>query len=77
MRTSQTDNRAFKIRITTVDQCLLDSCSGVSISTLSKYLSEKLYLYTSHDLFFRIRVVVISLFVTYCIHVSSSGTDAR
>ena len=52
--------------------CSLDCCSGVLISALTKYLSEKLYHYTNHD-FFRIRLVVISLFVTYCIHVSSSG----
>ena len=74
MRTFQTDNRTFKIRITTVDQCSLDCCSGVLISTLSKYLSEKLYHYTNHNFFFRIRLVAISLFVTYCIHVSSSGS---
>ena len=73
MRTFQTDNRTFKIRITTVDQCSLACCSGVLISTLSKYLSEKLYHYTNHDLFFRIRLVAISLIVTYCIHVNSSG----
>ena len=65
MRTFQTDNRTFKIRITTVDQCSLDCCSGVLISTLSKYLSEKLYHYTNHDFFFRIRLVAISLFVTW------------
>ena len=73
MHTFQTDNRTFKKRITTIDQCSLDCCSGVLISTLSKYLSEKLYHYTNHDFFFRIRLVAISLFVTYCIHLSSSG----
>ena len=73
MRTFQTDNRTFKIRIMTVDQCSLDCCSGVLISTLSKYLSEKLYHYTNHDFFFRIRLVAMSIFVTYCIHLSSSG----
>ena len=74
MHTYQTDNRTFKIWITTVDQCSLHCCSGVLISTLSKYLSEKLYHYTNHNFFFRIRLVAISLFVTYCIHVSSSGS---
>ena len=73
MRTFQIDNRTFKIRITTVDQCSLDCCPGVLISTLSKYFLEKLYHYTNHDSFFRIRVVTISLFVAYCLHVSSSG----
>ena len=73
MRNFQTDNRIFKKRIMPVDQCSLDYCSGVVISTLSKYLSDKLYCYTSYDFFFRLRLVAISLFVTYCIHVSSSG----
>ena len=68
MCTFQTDNRTM-----IVDQCLLDCCSGVFISTLSKYLSDKLYCYTNYDFFFRLRLVAISLFVTYCIHVSSSG----
>ena len=72
MRTFQTDNRTFKIRIMTIDQCSLNCCSGV-ILTLSQYLSEKLYHYTNHDLFFRIRLVATSLFFSYCIHVSSSG----
>ena len=72
MRTFQTENRTFIIGIMTVDQWSLDCCSGVFISTLSKYFSDKLYHYTSYD-FFRLRLVAISLFVTYCIHVSSSG----
>ena len=72
MRTFQTDNRTFKTRMTTVDQSSLNCCSGGLISTLSKYLSEKLYHFTIHD-FFRIHLVAISLFVTYCIHVISSG----
>ena len=73
MCTFQTDNRTFKIKIMTVDQCSPDCCSGVLIQTLSKYLSEKLYHYTYHDFFFRIHLIAISLFVTYWIHVSSSG----
>ena len=73
MHTFQTNNRTFKIRITTVDQCSHDCCSGVLISTLSKYLSETLYHYTNHEFFFRIQLVAILLFVTYCIHASSSG----
>ena len=73
MRTFQTENKTFETRIMTVDQCSLESCSGVFISTLSKYLSDKLYHYTNYDLFFRLRLVAMSLFVTYCIHVSSSG----
>ena len=73
MCTFQTDNRTFKIRTTTVDQCSLGCCSGVLISKLSKYLSEKIYHYTNHDIFFRIRLAALSLFLTYCIHVSSSG----
>ena len=59
-----------------VDQCSLDCCFGNSISTLSKYLSDKLYYYyyyTDYDFFFRLRLVAILIFVTYCIHVSSSG----
>ena len=51
MRTFQTDNRTFKITIMSVDQCSLDCCSGVFISTLSKYLSDKLYYYTSYAFF--------------------------
>ena len=74
MHTFQTNNRTFKIRITTVDQCSLDCCSGVLISTSNKYLSEKLCHYTNHDFFFRIQLVAMSLFVTYCIYVSSSGS---
>ena len=62
MCTFQTDNRTFKIRITTVDQFSLDCCSGVLISTLSKYLSEKLYHYTNHDFFQN----TISCFITFC-----------
>ena len=73
MRTFQADNRKFKIRIMSVDQCSLDCCFGVFISTLSKYLSDKLYYYTNYDFFFRLRLVAILIFVTYCIHVSSSG----
>ena len=73
MHTFQTDNRTFKIRITTLDQCSLDCCSEVVISTLSKYSSEKLYHYTNCDFIFRTRLVAISLFVIYCTHVSSSG----
>ena len=72
MRTFQTDNGTFKIRIMTIDQCSLDCCPGV-ISTLSQYLSEKIYHHTNHDLFFRIRLVAMSLFFTYSIHVNSSG----
>ena len=51
MRTFQTGNRTFKIRIMTVDQCSLDCYSEVFISTLSKYLSDKLYHYTNYDFF--------------------------
>ena len=51
MRTFQTENKTFETRIMTVDQCSLDCCSGVFISTLSKYLSDKLYHYTNYDLF--------------------------
>ena len=52
MRTFPTDNRTFKIRIMTEDQFSLDCCSGVLLSTLSKYLSEKLYHYTNYDTLF-------------------------
>ena len=72
MRTFQTENRIFKIRITTVDQYSLDCCSGVSISTLSKYLPKKLYHYTNHD-FFENTISSYITFVTYCIHVNSPG----
>ena len=54
IRTFQTNNRTFKIRIMAVDQCSLDCCSGVFFSTLSKYLSDKLYYYTNYDFFFRL-----------------------
>ena len=56
-----------------VDQCSLDCCFGVFIPTLSKYLSDKPYYYTNYDFFFRLQLVAILIFVTYCIHVSSSG----
>ena len=69
MCTFQTDNRIFKIRIISVDQCSRDCCSGVFISTLSKYMLDKLYYYTNYDFFLRLRLVAISLFVTYCVHV--------
>ena len=72
MRTFQTNNRTFKIRIMIVDQCSLDCCSGVFIFMLSKYLSDKLIIIPTTD-FFRSRLVAISLFVTYCIHVSTSS----
>ena len=49
MHTFRTDNKTFKIRLMTVDQCSLDCCSGVFISTLGKYLSDKLYHYTNYD----------------------------
>ena len=39
---------------------------------LRKYLSDNLYHYTNYGCVFRLRLVAISLFVTYCIHVSSS-----
>ena len=51
MRTFQTDYRTFKIRIMAVDHCSLDCYSGVFISTLSKYLSDKLYHYTHYNFF--------------------------
>ena len=51
MRTFQTDNKTFKIRIMAVDQCSLDCCFGVFISTLNKYLSDKLYHYNNYDFF--------------------------
>ena len=71
MRTFQIDNRTFEIRIMTVDQCSVDCCSGVFISTLGKCLWDELYHYTNYDFFFRLCLVAMSLFVT-CIHVSSS-----
>ena len=51
MCTFHTNNRTFKTRIMTVDQCSLDCCFGVFISTLCKYLSDKLYHYTYYDFF--------------------------
>ena len=39
---------------------------------LRKYLSDNLYHYTNYGCVFRLRLVAISLFVTYCIRVSSS-----
>ena len=52
MCTLQTGNRTFIIGIMTVDQCSLDNyCSGVFISTLSKYLLDKPYHYTNYDFF--------------------------
>ena len=60
MHTFQIDNRTFKIRIMTVDQCSRDCCSEVLISPLSKYLSDKaLSLYQSR-LFFRIVATISS-----------------
>ena len=69
----QTDNITFIIGIMTVDQYSLGCCSSALTSTLSKYLSDKLCHYTNCNFVFRLRLAVISLFVTYCIHVSSSG----
>ena len=64
MRTFQTDNRTFIVGIMKIDQCSLHCCSGVFISTLSKYLSDKLYHYTNYDCF----SITISSYITFCHH---------
>ena len=73
MCTFYTDNRTYILEKVTTDESSLDCCSGVFISTLTKNLLDKLYQYTNYDFFFRLRLAAISLFLTYCIHVSSSG----
>ena len=72
MRTFQTNNRAFIIEIMTTDHCSQDCCSGVIISTLSKYLRIN-FIIIPITTFFRLPLVAISLFAIYCIHVRSSG----
>ena len=47
----KTDNRTFLIRIMKAGQCSYDCYCGVIISTLNKYLLDRLYHYTNYNLF--------------------------
>ena len=69
MRTLQTDNRTFVVGMMKVDQWSLHCCSGVFISTLSKYLSDKIYHYTNYDYF----LITISSYITFWHHLLYTG----